>query len=87
MIKYKDKLFNNGKEIRILIGRDAYKQALASGEIILNYSEPTTPLDGETPTILNHFKNKLNGSTITSIYSDLQNLKHLYNLDEWSKID
>lgn len=87
MIKYKDKLFNNGKEIRALIGRDAYKQALASGEIILNYSEPTTSQDEGIPTILHHFKNKVNGHTIISVNSDLEDYKNLYNLDDWIKID
>lgn len=87
MIKYKDKLFNNGKEIRAVIGRDAYKQALASGEIILNYSEPTMSQDEEIPTILYYFKNKVNGHTITSIESDLKHLDNYINLDEWYQVD
>lgn len=84
MIKYKDKLFNNAKEIRALIGRDAYKQAAENGEIILNYSENCKE-EAQSETKLYYFYNPNNKHTITSCLPDLEHLRNVkgYTIDEW----
>ena len=31
------------------------------------------------------FKNKVNGHTLISIYPDMKNVSHLYNVEEWER--
>lgn len=48
-------------------------------EIITKSEEDTTPRDQK----LYHFKNKVDGSTITYIYPDLENLREYMNIDDY----
>ena len=75
---YNGKIYQTGNLDRML-----QKLGVTENDIVLIKE---TPIELEE-IVLHHFKNKVNGHTITSVNSDLEDCKDLYNLDDWIKID
>lgn len=78
------KLRINKLDINILL-----EENLTKDELEAKYIELTKTIKEEDPTeevIKYYFKSKIDNSIITSIYSNLDNLKNVLNIEEYERI-